>query len=63
MGTQLYVLWSIIVIVLAYIIPYTMLHSVADWSLYLFWLLLAVVHYIVTLTYVERRYARAIEGR
>jgi len=60
MGALVYVLWSIIAIVLAYIIPYTMLHNVTDWSLYLFWLLLAIVHYIVTLAHVERKYARAM---
>lgn len=58
MGTLIYVLWSIIAIVLAYIIPYTMLHNVTNWGLYLFWLLLAIIHYIITLAHVERKYAR-----
>ncbi len=51
-----YVLWLIIVVLLAYIVPYTMLKTVSNWSLYLFWLILAIANYIVTLVVVEKTY-------
>ena len=52
----LYALWSIIVIVLAYIVPYTLLHSVRDFTLYLFWTLLAIIHFTVTIAYISKRW-------
>ncbi len=50
-----YVLWTIIVLLLAYIVPYTILHSVRDFTLYLFWTILALIHFAVTLAYISRK--------
>ncbi len=52
----LYALWTILVILLAYIVPYTLLHSVRDFSLYLFWTILALIHFTVTLAYITRKW-------
>ncbi len=51
-----YILWLIIIVLIAYLVPYTVLKTVGDWSLYLFWLVIAVVNYIVTLAVVEKTY-------
>ncbi len=51
----LYALWSIMVIILAYIVPYTLLHSVHDF-IYLFWTILAVIHFTVTIAYISRKW-------
>lgn len=52
----LYALWSIIVIILAYFTPYTLLQSVHDFTLYMFWALLAVIHFTVTIIYMSKKW-------
>ena len=49
----LYLAWSLLVLALAYVIPYTLLAGVEGMELYCFWLGLAVIHIIVSYAYVR----------
>jgi len=49
----LYLAWSLLVLALAYVIPYTLLAGVKGMELYAFWALLAVTHIIVSYAYVR----------
>jgi len=51
---RIYFLWSIILILLAYIVPYTILKSGYGFTLYLFWVALALVHVIDTWLFIEK---------
>lgn len=48
-----YVVWSFLVVVLAYVLPYTIFTYVRDLTLYLFWTALAVAHLIISYTYLR----------
>ncbi len=48
-----YIAWSLLVLTLAYVVPYTLLAGVKGMELYCFWLALAVIHIIVSYVYVR----------
>ncbi len=50
---MLYTVWSLAVILLAYVLPYTVFAQVTNLSLYLFWAVLAIIHLIVSYTYIK----------
>ncbi len=52
----LYTLWTIIIILLAYLVPYTVLRSVRDFTLYLFWSILTILHFTVTVAYISKKW-------
>ena len=52
-GKVLYIVWSLAVILMAYVLPYTVFSLVTDLSLYLFWAVLAVIHLIVSYAYIR----------
>ncbi len=49
-----YIVASILLIVLAYYIPYTILSSARDFSLYLFWLVIVVCEIILSMIVLYR---------
>ncbi len=53
MRDRAYLLWSLLVLVLSYTVPYTVLRECRDLSLYVFWLVLTLVHFTVTLVYLR----------
>lgn len=53
MRKSLYILLSLLIIMLAYIIPYTILYSVESFELYLFWLVLALVEIVLSSLYLR----------
>ena len=52
-GKALYIVWSLAVMLLAYVLPYTVFALVTDLSLYLFWAALAITHLIVSYVYIR----------
>ena len=50
-----FTIWSVLVILFSYIVPYTFLYDVRDLSLYFFWLFLAVAQLGASYIYLSRR--------
>lgn len=53
MRDKAYLAWSLLVLALSYLIPYSLLRNCRSLNLYLFWLLLTLVHFAVTLAYLR----------
>jgi len=52
-GKILYLIWSLAVILAAYILPYTLFASVTNLSLYVFWAAVAVIHLLISYAYIR----------
>ncbi len=50
----LFIIVGVVLIVLAYIIPYTLLYRVSSLELYIFWILLTIVGLALSITYLRR---------
>ncbi|MET1160520.1 MAG: hypothetical protein ABWW65_06115 [Thermoprotei archaeon] len=55
MDTKLFVVVSILLLLTAYIVPYTIMRNAADLGLFLFWLVLTITEIIVALLYLSKR--------
>lgn len=53
MRDKAYLLWGLLVMALSYSIPYWLLRDCRSLNLYLFWLVLTLVHFAVTLAYLR----------
>ncbi len=53
MRDGLYLAWSLLVLALSYIVPFTLLRECRSLILYAFWLGLTLVHFAVTLLYLR----------
>lgn len=51
-----YIVWSLLVIALVYVIPYALLKNAMDLSLYVFWLLTSIIHMLITIAYVKFKF-------
>jgi len=49
----LYLIWSLAVILAAYVLPYTLFTSVTNLSLYVFWVIIAALHLLVSCAYIR----------
>lgn len=49
-----YAIWSILIVLIAYIIPYSLLRTIRDLSLFAFWASIAALHTVVTVIYLEK---------
>ncbi|WFO74723.1 hypothetical protein J4526_06490 [Desulfurococcaceae archaeon MEX13E-LK6-19] len=51
MERKQYILLSLLIIMLAYIVPYTVLYGVDNMGLYMFWLVLALLEIVLSMKY------------
>ncbi len=51
MERRQYILLSLLIIMLAYIVPYTVLYGVDNMGLYVFWLMLALLEIVLSIKY------------
>ena len=56
MNRRLYVLVSTLILVSAYVIPYTVLQGSRSFILYLFWLAMAFTEILLAKSYIEKTY-------
>jgi len=57
-GALIYLIIGLVILVIHYLIPYTVLKEAPDMSLYMFWALLATLRVVATSLFIELRWGR-----
>ncbi len=53
MRSRTFLVWFLAVMVVNYLVPYLILKEITNLGLYLFWVILTLIHFVVSLNYLK----------